>query len=337
MMRKITSLLHDVTLLNFPLLVTLVKRYRGVGVITPMIIGIIGSYIYFSQKTIYQTTLPFTARIDNEGNSVNDIASMLGEKKKGINEGEIMSLSTNWKFINRVAQKVLESADIEKFDYSDINKNNKITSYILNAGCKDIHQCKVDRVAAVIGSFFMIKKSLDENRYTIEVKSLSRELNIALSSALLEMIKENRIEAMKASIAEKRKLSEELIEQKSKEFTDNNFYELVEEKAALEQSVITMRNRLEDLGRNLIQNSMIVTSLESKIKHVKETEKVTITTNDRDKYQRYSNLKEDIQRIRENITVLGNNISTGKAKIKQHEELLARIFLQKGRKKVNYI
>jgi hypothetical protein len=284
-----------------------------IGIITPIIATTIGIYTYSAQKTIYQTSLPFTVKIDNEGNSVNDLASLLGEKKKGLNEGDIMSLTSNWKFIRKVSEKIVEHPSFDKFTFSDALLNNYISTDVLLAGCKDKLECKIDRVSSILGNFFAMKKSIDENRYSIEIKSLSRDLNIQLASVLLEMVKQTRVEAIKSSITEKRKMSEELIDQKSQEFTDKKFDQLVDEKASLEQKLISMRNRLEDLGRSIIQNTMLVTSLESKIKHVKRTEKITISTGERDKFQRYNNLKDEIQRIRENITVLNSNVSSGKA------------------------
>ena len=81
-MKKLNIVLNETSIINFPFLWKLVKRYKFLSITVPVIAAIYSTSVFLGQNTIYSGEVGFKYINEGSNSPTSMIFSMLGEKKR---------------------------------------------------------------------------------------------------------------------------------------------------------------------------------------------------------------------------------------------------------------
>jgi len=106
--RKFNSLLNDVTILNFPLIGKLLRRYYLISITIPVMAIGVSVYFYSIQNVLYETNVGFSDASTKNLSPTNTIADLVGENQIIIAEEDVLAMRNDWVFNQKLAKKIFE-------------------------------------------------------------------------------------------------------------------------------------------------------------------------------------------------------------------------------------
>ena len=312
MLKKLNALLHEVTIIDFRYVTTLVSRYRRAAYILPVVVFLSVTFFYSQQHTIYQQKIDF--KVDSKSGSakLSPMASMMGEGTELFTAEEIMNLPHNYEFNVKVAESILEDNKYMTLDLSSPTSTNKITMKEL---LKDCHQtsCKVNRIASAIGALYAFESTSINNRYSLTATTTDENTTKVVLTLVSRILTDSRLSAQRSTIKRQIDVVNDLWIKAQKDLESKGGSKSLEEESLLKSTIAETQDKLRSISMSLNSEKASLSSLGLKLGHNKKTisQNSDLYLSDKKQgklnYEEYVKLQEKQKELRHNLNTMMAN------------------------------
>ncbi len=308
-MKKLGILLDETTIINFPHLWKLLRRYGFLAIIVPLIAIGYGGKQYIEQNNIFMLQKSFVYSSADAGGGGGAMAIMArmggGDEGEGMSPGEVTSLVQNLDFLQSFAEKLYVHPQLNRMIFTGLNGKEVVTSRILFSSCGESKECKIKVLRNTVAGFISIKMDPAlSKKYWVEVKTLDSFTTRELISLVVEEIVRTRRVTQKRKMNEQIKVTEGLIEKKRKELNGIDVYALKQKKKELEDELDQITNKMNSYGREYQNKNIQLSYMESKLKKTKETAEKDINISEKDKITKRVLIQSRIEKVRKDIDAI---------------------------------
>ncbi len=296
-MKKLGLLLHDTTIVNFEKLFNLVKRYRYLALIMPIVAGL--TYYKLDQKNnkvYFQSSL---LTIKSKTSQLGGFDSKLFEEQYNSPLMEFKSDISTWHFKTLLSEKVLSYEGFSQLVLTGTAAQKEVTGRSISEGCKGEHSCLIEQLNFVLTGLYKIKETDLNGKGNLEVytrdEATTYHLRVALETTLIEY----RLNLLKSSFKKQRETLEEIVESKKKNIFKNGQEEswmLKEVELKLQDTTTKLAKAESELSRlkgELTRLDLEVNGVVSDNNSLSEA-----------KIREYNLLKDEVEGISRNIAQL---------------------------------
>ncbi len=312
-MKKLNIVLNETSIINFPFLWKLIKRYKFLSISVPAIAAIYSISIFLGQNTIYSGEVGFKYVNEGSNSPTSMIFSMLGEKTSKLDPTEIISYGTSVDFQYKIADELLNTPDIKKMNFNSVGtRDMKSYDEIFNS-CGDSKECRRDRIARIIGSFYSVK--MDTNiidRYHLIVRTLDHFTTESLVKIVSKSIDKDRLGQIRYFVTSQVKISKELLSKKKEEVNIEKIKKMVDKKASLMVRIDALKDRADEIRRIYYSDRTKLNKLETERSQTRETlsKSNKSSNNELFKVAEAKKLKEKNRQLREDIASIKTSFGT---------------------------
>lgn len=296
-MKKLGLLLHDTTIVNFEKLFVLVKRYRFLAIILPLVAGL--AYYQLDQKNnkiYFQSSL---LTIKSKPTQISGLDSKLFEDQYNSPLLEFKSDISTWHFKTLLSEKVLSYDDFDTLILTGPAAQKKVTGASLSEMCKGERSCLIEQLNFILTGLYKIKESDLNGKGHLEVytrdERTTYHIRLAIEGALIEY----RLNMLMSSFKKQRQTLEEIVESKKKNIFKNGQEEswmLKEVELKLQDTTTKLAKAESELSRYKGE----LTRLDFEVNGiVNENSKLTES-----QIREYNILKDEVEGISRNIAQL---------------------------------
>jgi len=304
-LKKLNIILDETTIINFPFIWKLMKRYYFITLLTPLISVFLGSYFFMIQNDIYMTTNTFKYVSDDASSPTDVIAHLLGERTAKLNPGEIIGLVKSEDFHYKLAEKLYKHKDFKKFNFNSLYAKNTKTHEEYFLSCVGNKSCIIDKIRGALSAFyFIVQRELVRTQYDLKIKTLDKLTSEILLDEVKNLIIENRIEDTKHFMLEQIKISERLIKTKKenmKNISMNDFNE----------RIVSVSKELEDQSSQIRQYHNFYNTIKGRLYTVEErlietknTIRRGVSSKKMAEYKQRTKFQKDLRNVEKNIEEL---------------------------------
>ncbi|MDO9182286.1 MAG: hypothetical protein Q7U04_07745, partial [Bacteriovorax sp.] len=117
-MNKIELLFDGTTIINFPFIIKLFKRYLKSSIFISLFLTAICLSFYFMQEEVYWTSISFSdATEDKTDAGMKGLSMLMGDKKGGLRATDILNLRSSIDFNRKIAISITESEFFKKLRF----------------------------------------------------------------------------------------------------------------------------------------------------------------------------------------------------------------------------
>lgn len=303
-LRKLNALLHDVTLIDFVFLARLTKRYKGLSLLAGVIFLSVSSYLYFSQTTIHSKKLFFRMVSQNEPSSNRKIDELVGDVADSIvNQSEVKAITSNFKFINLLAEKLVDSPNFNEFDFNNPRVNSMKDKEDVFSLCKD-RNCKVKVLESLIPDLFEIESEIETGRFILTVTTRSPFTTTKFIDSFIIAMKENRLNTILEDYDKKIVHTEELIEISRNDINSKGGFDKIANLDSLEAVIDRQHDKMKDiifrLNGEIHQNHY----QEIRLKTAEVTAGQSINGENKNDFEYYQRVSKNTAKIRQDIEAI---------------------------------
>jgi hypothetical protein len=303
-MKNMGILLDDKTIINFTFFGKLLKRYYIITMLSPLLVLLVGFYVYNSQNDVYMISAGMLVK-SSESSEKSSIASLLGSEKQEFSIAEVLSLGKSIDFQQKIAKQLVDHPDFSKMNFNTIKVKKMKSHSEIFGNCAGNNKCVYSILRGAVGSYYDIKRSaVIVNKYIVSIKTLDGFTSREILKLITKEITKSRKETLLSSLTDQMEVSKKLIKKKKEELVDVNI-------VSLEDLLKTKTKELSDLATVIRSYKSIFMSQKLQLSKakltVKETKRaISQDTNgtDKIKYTKSLELKKDIEKLREDIRVL---------------------------------
>ncbi len=304
-MKRVNVILDETTIINFPFIGRMIKRYYLISILTPILVVLAASFIYFSQKDLYltETGFSYVSSTGGSGGTGGSLGALLGGNESSVSSAEIIQSARSITMYQKLAEKLYLHPHFKDLNYNKIGAKEPQIFSRLFSGCGENKACFINKLRGYLPALYSVKvNSTISTKYNLHVKSLDFQTTKILKETIPQVLRAYRLKIIKDSLLEQMRISEELILKKQKELTEGELSKVV---------ILVQRNdeELKDINLKLALSFSAFNSAKSKLEQAKiyfnETEKTIkkrVSGKALARSKRIRFLKNEIQEIRENIS-----------------------------------
>jgi hypothetical protein len=310
-MKNLGILLDDKTIINFPFFIKLLKRYYIITTLSPVLVLLIGVYVYSTQNDVYMISAGMIVK-PSEPSEKSSIVSLLGGEKQVFSTAEVLSLGKSIDFQQKIATQVYAHPKFSQMNFNIVNVKKMKTHDEIFGNCAGNQKCIFSILRPTIGSYYTILRStVIVNKYQVSIKTLDGLTSREILKLVTKEIIKSREGTLVATLNDQMIVSKKLIEKKKEELADVNL-------VSLEDLFKSKVKELADLNISIRSYSSIFMSQKLQLNKAKLTVKETnraigqgTNSSDKIKYTKSQELKRDIDKLREDIRVLEGASASG--------------------------
>jgi len=303
-LKKMNIILDETTVLNFPFIGKLIRRYWFVSLIIPLVALIFGVVKYSSQNTIFQTSHAFKNTAESASSS-SAFASILGEKNRGLDETEIVAIANSIDFQFKLAEVLMEDQGFSNLNFNSINAEKPVPQSSFFAHCGSEKECVRRTVATLLPSLYSVVPDKGIiNRYLVIVRSLDAFTSKSLLKALSILIESDRVKTIQSTITQQIKLSEELIETKRKELEEGDINTQRDRYKFLVSELEDLDRKLNSIRHNFFVMKQNLSQAETILEQTLKVRKKGVNVNELLKGEKAAALELRISQLREDLNSL---------------------------------
>lgn len=300
-LRKLNALLHDVTLIDFVFLARLTKRYKSISMLAVVVFLSVSSYLYFSQTTIHSKKVFFRINSQEESSSSRKIDELVGDVADSfVNQNEVKAMTSNFKFINLLAEKIVDSQNFNELDFNNPKSNSMKSKESVFAACKD-RLCRVKVLESIIPGLYDIESEIGTGRFILTVTSRSPLTTNDFINYFIIAMKENRLNTILEDYDKKIAHTEELIEISRKDIDIKGGFDKVATLDSLEAIIDRQHEKMKDiifrLNGEIHQNHY----QEIRLKTAEVTAGKSIDGENKNDFEYYQSVSKNITKLKQNI------------------------------------
>lgn len=304
-MKKINIVLNETSIINFPFLWKLIKRYRFLSLSVPLIAAVYSFYTYMGQNTIYSGRVGFKYVSETSNSPTSMIFSVIGEKTSKLDPTEIISYGNSVDFQYKVADEIISNGNYKKMNFNSITSKKLKNFEDIFASCAGNRDCERDRVARLVGQFYSVSMSNDViDRYHLVVRSLDHNTTDTLVKIVSDTIKRDRLNNVKYFISSQIKITNDLMKEKKEEFGVDKVRELLDKQAQLAIDVKTAKDKMNNIRNHYFTVKNNLNRSEVELRHTKEVMSKTSKASNMEllKVAESKKIRERIRQLREDIS-----------------------------------
>ncbi len=303
-MKKFNAILDDTTIINFVFFARLLKRYILLTTVIPIFIFGYAAYYYSTQNIVYIKNINFTFKKDDSSSPSSAIATLVGEKSSELTESDIIAISKSPDFRDTISNLLMADPNTQKITLSGLKAQIIKMTPEQFSFCNNNQECFKNAISERISGFYSLKSSdIIDKMMKLEVKTLTP----FSSSVLLDNIKQSfikfRLNQIKHSITEQKKISLKLINQKKTELIDigyeSSLKKVAQGKAALRSLVASILS-LEHIAQ---KQKMSAEVIQTQYEQTKKIGNKNIDS-DIDSLEHLAQLKKEISNLKADINAL---------------------------------
>jgi len=307
-MKKLSIILDETTILNFPFLWLLIWRYKYISLITPVIGGVLALYFYFSQNLIMTVSLGFKSVSSEDNSPSNAISKVLGETKTSLSPQEIVAMASSSDFYNKVAHAIVDHAKYETLNLNNFDAKKIFTIEELLESCHGDKTCKANELGKRLSRFISVRHDmLVENKFYVDVKTLDFFTSHIVAKIVSQEIVNTRINAMKRVLSEQSLITKELLTKKSAELNSTNFTGLSNELQQVLATLQTMSGRLASLGLVYESKKLELSKMDITLQQTESTMSAVTSDEERERYNQEVALTAAIRQTVQDIHAMELN------------------------------
>lgn len=304
-MKKFNIILDDTTIINFPFLAKLFKRYFLITALAPVIVIFCGLYLYYSQHNIYQTTIGFKNSSLDTDNASNAIASILGEKSSSIDPTEIILVTTNVDFHKELGRAIVEHPNFRKFNFNHIRAKSLKTWDEIFGHCNGRPKCLNSVASSLVPGFYKVSENqMVRTHFKIKVSTLDTLTSKVILEEVQKVFQKTRIDTIKRHITEQIRISDELVHNQRKQLknVDNNL--ILERVKVSKGKLRSMEARIHTYNGFYHRAKVSLDKAETTWKQYRFALDSTVNQSDLSKLKKYTAYKKKMKLLKNDLRVL---------------------------------
>lgn len=312
-MKKISTILDQTTIINFPFFYKLVKRYYVTSLLVPLVVLAYAIFFYSKQNTIFVQNIGFTiVRDQNSGSK--SIAALMGEQVNNLTFSDMLLITRSHDYLNSIAKKIVAHKDFDKFIFDDIGTKEIKDNIKIFGFCNKNISCFEKEVKSRLEGFIkVVENPIVDNYISLEIRTLDEHTTSALLKAAQESLVEVRIEALTKVLADQERTIERLINEKNTMLTDFNLEDIEKNLNQKKSDSSLLEIKINDLEKELQRQKINLELAQSKMEQTKKVlNSDKVSTRDIDLIEKIKllevevkNLKRDIQAVELSQAELG--------------------------------
>lgn len=296
-MRKLGLLLHDTTIINFEKFFSLMKRYRALVFIFPIVAAL--AYFYLGRmnnKIYFQSSL---LTIKSKAPKLPGLDASLFEEQSNSPLMEFKSDISTWNFKSLLSEKMLAYDDFDQLNFSDSSAQHKLTGLELREMCEDERNCLIEKLNFYLAFLYKIKESALNGKGNLEVYTLDEMTTYHLRQAVESAIIDYRLQSLKSASQKERETLEEIVESKKQSLFKNG----QEEAWKLKE----MELKLQDITAKIAKSEGEIGRLKNDLTRLDYDTTATVTESvelSESQVREFNLLKDELEGISRNIAQL---------------------------------
>jgi len=323
--RKFNSLLNDVTILNFPLIGKLLRRYYLISITIPAIALGVSVYFYSIQNVLYETNVGFSDASTKNLSPTNTIADLVGENQIIIAEEDVLAMRNDWAFNQKLAKKIYKLPDLYSMDFNSVNTRNKISTNVLLEKCQHDEECTIRTLLGPLPGLYNIIAEATPGRYRLLVVTLEEKTAKIILREVAKLIEEDRVSYLKNVVEKKIEATEKLIKQQNVDIDADNMMNLSNRQVNLKNQIEEIKNGMRNLSQSIANNKLQFNTLELELAQFNKSKSIGAADSKRVNYEKYVKLNQEVLDLRTNISLLTQNTAMSEYEKKVVIELEARL------------
>ncbi len=301
-MKKLNLVLHETTILNFPFMGTLLRRYWYLAITIPTIIFSISIFYFNDQNLIHKRSIFFSNITEDNTGPSSVMSAVLGDKKNGLSETDIVGILNSLDFQQKFAEEVYSHPDFRKIDLNSISSKEKFNMTQFLEDCNKDKQCIYKKIRGAIFSFVaIIPDRIVSTRFSLQVTSRDPFTTTFLLKEVAKYISKNRVDTIKHKIEDQIAVSKQLLNEKKSELGAFHIDGLKNEKKALTERILEVKSKISSYNSFFHRLKLDLDLMETKVKETKKATKNDVETDKILAYQQRKRLEEKIRKLESDI------------------------------------
>ncbi len=301
-MKKLNLVLHETTILNFPFLGTLLRRYWYFSIIIPAIIFSISFYNYKNQNNIQKRSVYFSNTTEDQSGPSSVMSSVIGDKRSGISETDIIGILNSLDFQQSFAEIIYDHEDFHKIDLSSVKSKDTFNMSEFLSACGSDRTCIYKQIRGSIFGFVSIKPDpIVSTRYSLQVTSRDSFTTTFLLKEISKYIVSNRIATIKHKIEDQIAVTKQLLNEKKKELKEFNMDGLKEDKKSVVERILEIKSKISSYNSFFHRLKLDLDLMETKVRETKKAGKESVGTGKIIAHQKRKRLEEKITKLESDI------------------------------------
>jgi hypothetical protein len=303
-MKKINALLNEVTLINFALVGRLAKRYRGLTVLALAAVFGCVFYFHFSQHTIYSKKVYFKVKKVEENTRSSKIAALVDDVSSSfVNQNEVTAIITNYKFVRRLSEMVVDSPNFKSLDFRNPKVNSLDKHRIFSGDCRD-RACHISRLESILPGLYSVESEIGTGRFILTITTIAEKTTSELLKSFILALGENRYNALLLDYNKQIEHTAELMKVNRSHIQRIGGFEKMGALESLQASIDRQNEKIRDIVSRLTSEKQQSHYHEIRLKTTEKTAGLGIETKNKHEYENYVQLAKEIEKIKADINVL---------------------------------
>lgn len=303
-MKKAIILFDEKTILNFPFLFSLSKRYKWLTYSLPLAIILTAAFLYKTQHTIYGHDVSLSTNNKGVGSSQggpsNPMMVLFGDGQQFLMKNDLVAIFKSYNFIDLLAHKVLAHEHFERFNFNSIyaKKMQKWEKFFPRPHDQ---AAVIEALHGLLPGFFAFDSGMAEYRYVLKVNTLDSYTTGEITQLIIEAMEEYRLSHLKGDIGHQINSFEDLLEKGREDLKNKGGENILEEKENIETQMIDAKDRLRAAQASLQNEKRALDALEIQVKQGRDLLNQENDWEKNGKYESYSILRDRLKEVRSHI------------------------------------
>lgn len=313
-MSKIEFLFDGTTIINFPYIIKLFKRYLKSSILISILLSFLCTGFYLLQEEVYWTSISFS---DSTSDDKPDIKGALGglgglvESKGGIRATDILNLRSSIDFNRKIALDLISSEFFSKLRFDlGMFGSRKDWAVAIDKHCSHAQNCMVQELLKRLPKFYQISdKDRGGVNFILEVKALDNLTANVLLKTITKRILDSRIEAVRYNLKSQEATSTNMLIEKKKEVDVTDFYELQEDRDRLDSELREIQSKIDHQVNVITSVQDSLASAESSYQRSKKISSKRINNDDIDLETHRRELRDRVAKLNSDLIALEDTLS----------------------------
>ncbi len=290
MSSKMIALFDEGTIFNFKFLLKLLKRYKWITLLMPILVMVFAAYLYKGQNEIHSGAISFRYLPESKTSPATAMSALLPEQEKSLDSTEILGIVNSTNFLQTLAEDTYRDPDLNQMNFNSLFSKNKATFKEFVNECKD-EACEIEFLRKTLPDFFEITEDdLVLNKYNVTVKTLSRFTTDKLIKYVAKNVNRYRLDTIIFQLEQQIGITETLVKKQEKQIKDFKIAEAVEGKKILQLEFEVLIQKGSIYGEMLSEKKVALEQGKISLKYTKSTIDRKVSNQEQKSWREYENL-----------------------------------------------
>ncbi len=332
-MNKLSNLLDDITVVSFPMMWKLAKRYNKMCV--GVLFGVISltALLYIFQSNVFSSSISFkNAAVESSG----DGSALFAVENLDVKRAEILRLGNSVDFYRLIATNLLDRFTLEEVVKGIQEKGKGIVQRIELQCSKDI-ECQREVIANMLPKMIDITYGdRNGNHYILTVRTVRPVFNRQLLDVVISSVQSSRLKSKKQQLVEQQNITRRMIKSNRDKLTSTRYLELKEEINIFDNQLREFDEKMKVFHQNYLGQQEKLSAAKAKLNNRKTSLGKEVNLDDLELSKKREGLKLKISQLTNDINsieLLSENksgeglkiLNELKAELKANRKLLKKM------------